>query len=105
MVLEANFDILGSLKHFYVGLMQLNDFPQELKDQCEGDISTFASHLDTITYDFKMQIARAKLLAGIINDRKGLVSRIYNHCKNDVVWCPDRCTDLTTSSRSGCRKD
>lgn len=76
MILEANLDVLQSLHRFYLRLSELKDMPQSLKDECAYDLDSFQSHLDNITHEFKMHISRAKLLANIINDRKGLVSRI-----------------------------
>ena len=75
MVLEANEGVLSSIRRFYVSLEALRDFPQKLKDECNDDVLSFTTHLDDIIYDFKMQISRAKLLIGIISDRKELVSR------------------------------
>jgi hypothetical protein len=69
-------EVLSSLRKFYVGLKALGDFPQNLKDGCNDDVLTFATHLDYIIHDFKMQITRAKLLIGIISDRKELVSLV-----------------------------
>ena len=81
MVLEANSDVLDSLRSYYLGLRELKDFPQELKEGCDEDISAFASHVQDLLQNLKMEIARAKLLAGIISDRKGLVSSIrYFSC-------------------------
>lgn len=79
MVLEANFDILGSLSQFYLKLKDLQDIPKEIKEECGDDILSFASYTDHVKYDFKMQIARAKLLAGILNDRKTLVRWVSVH--------------------------
>jgi len=74
MILEANFDVLGSLRRFYVSLRELRELPQEFKEKCDNDISTFASRIENNMQDFKMQISRAKLLAEIASGRKELVS-------------------------------
>jgi len=73
MVLEANSKILRSLRKFYSDLVVRKDFPLPLRDACEDDLDTFFSQLKGIIEDFDMQIARAKLLANIISDRKELV--------------------------------
>lgn len=73
MVLEANAGILKSLRRFYADLIVRKDFPGSLRTACEDDLDVFFSQLDEITNDFQMQIARAKLLVNIINDRKELV--------------------------------
>ncbi|CAO2649450.1 Nn.00g068350.m01.CDS01 [Neocucurbitaria sp. VM-36] len=73
MVLEANAEILGSIRKFYWDLIARKDLPDTLKSACEDDLAVFFSQLDEIINDFHMQIARAKLLAHIISDRKELV--------------------------------
>lgn len=73
MVLEANIEILNSLRRFYVGLVARKDFPDVLKATCEDDLARFLSQLDEIIGDFNMQISRARLLVSIISDRKELV--------------------------------
>jgi hypothetical protein len=73
MVLESNIEVISSLRKFYANLMDQKDFPDLLKTTCRDDLATFASHLDEVTSDFKMQSSRAKLLANIISDRKELV--------------------------------
>ena len=71
MVLEANVDVMTSLRRFYDGLKDNKDFP--LGSLCADDIVTFAAEVDDIIDNFKMQIARAKVLAKITNDRKQMV--------------------------------
>ncbi|KAH7390459.1 hypothetical protein BKA66DRAFT_568404 [Pyrenochaeta sp. MPI-SDFR-AT-0127] len=73
MVLEANSDILSSIRRFYTNLVARKDFPGSLKAACEEELAIFLSQLDEIINDFHMQIARAKLLVNIISDRKELV--------------------------------
>ncbi|EXJ79745.1 hypothetical protein A1O3_08028 [Capronia epimyces CBS 606.96] len=73
MVLEANVDIMKSLCRFYDGLRSNKDVPQSLKDECGLDIVTFIGQIEDMSSDFKMQIARAKLLVKITNDRKEMV--------------------------------
>ncbi|KAI9776788.1 MAG: hypothetical protein M1816_005082 [Peltula sp. TS41687] len=71
MVLEANVDILTSLRNFYEGLVRTNDFP--FRDTCHGDVVDFAVQLNDMVYDARMQILRTKLLLRITDDRKNLV--------------------------------
>ena len=71
MVLEANVDVMTSLRRFYDGLKENKDFP--LRSPCADDIVTFAAEVDDIIGNFKMQIARSKVLAKITNDRKQMV--------------------------------
>lgn len=74
MVLEANADVLTSLRQFYERLVENKDFP--LKENMAGDISTFTRQVNNMIHDLKMQISRAKLLVRITADRKSLV-RFY----------------------------
>lgn len=71
MVQEANSDVLTSLRKFYERLMDNKDFP--LRTACCEDVLLFATQLDDMIYDSKMQIARAKVLVKITEDRKTLV--------------------------------
>ncbi|KAF1997328.1 hypothetical protein P154DRAFT_441433, partial [Amniculicola lignicola CBS 123094] len=73
MVLESNVDVIRAIQKFYFDLKQHHDFPQSIKEQCGDDLTTFDSHLREVVNNFKMQISRAKLLAGIIRDRKELI--------------------------------
>lgn len=71
MILEANVDVLTSLRNFYDRLMGNRDIP--LTDACGKDIVAFTVRLDEMIYDSKMHIRRAKLLTRITADRKSLV--------------------------------
>lgn len=61
MVMEANADILSSLRDFYKRLMVNQNF--DLRQNCVSDILTFVSQIDDLIYDSRIQIARAKVLA------------------------------------------
>jgi hypothetical protein len=71
MVLEANADVLTSLRDYYKRLLEHKYF--DLKTTCHQDIEEFATQLDDMLYDSKMQVARAKILVKITEDRKNLV--------------------------------
>ncbi|KAF2230825.1 hypothetical protein EV356DRAFT_508130 [Viridothelium virens] len=87
MVLEANVGVISALRKFYANLREHKDFPAELKNRVTDDIISFAAHLDEIIDDFNMQISRAKLLAGITNDRKELV---VQHLQGQVAERTER---------------
>jgi hypothetical protein len=74
MILEANVEVMLSLRKFYKDLKEDNDTPLELKNECGNDISAFMALLDDIMNDFKMQVRRAKLLLTIVSNRKELAS-------------------------------
>jgi len=71
MVMETNTDVLGSIRQFYERLLANPDFTLAL--YCREDVLTFASQIDDMIYDAKMQIARAQVLVRITADRKNLV--------------------------------
>ncbi|KAL9633796.1 MAG: hypothetical protein Q9204_003253 [Flavoplaca sp. TL-2023a] len=73
MVLEANNDVLTSLRNFYKALLDNNAFAP--KDACGADITAFTRQVDEMVHDSSMQISRAKLLTRITSDRKDLVSK------------------------------
>lgn len=77
MILEANLDVLSSLRGFYKDLRQNEDFDSTLRTNCRGDISRFIALVDDFSHDFNMQIKRSKLLVKITNDRKELVRSLY----------------------------
>ena len=72
MVLEANNDVLASLRSFYHALPNSSAFT--LKDTCGSDITSFTKQVDEMIHDSSMQVSRAKLLIRITSDRKDLVS-------------------------------
>ena len=73
MILQANNDVIISLRNFYNRLIELDDF--ELRLSCKRNIMEFAGQLDDMVYDSKMQIARASVLVKITAERKNLVRR------------------------------
>ena len=72
MILEANADVLTSIRRFYERLADNVDFP--LGKSCREDVLAFTMQVDDMIYDSKMQIARAKVLVRITADRKNLVN-------------------------------
>ena len=80
MVMESNADVLRSLRDFYNRLADNQLF--DLQTNCRDDILIFVSQIDDMIYDSNMQIARAKVLAKVINDRKSTVNHsphLYYH--------------------------
>ena len=71
MVLEANVNVMTSLRRFYDGLKEDKNFP--LRSSCADDIVTFAAEVDDIIDNFKTEIARARVLTKITDDRKQMV--------------------------------
>ena len=71
MILQANNDVITSLRGFYKRLIDVDDF--DLRISCKSNILDFAAQLDDMVYDSKMQIARASVLVKITAERKSLV--------------------------------
>lgn len=92
MVMEANTDVLTSIRRFYERLLDNPDFT--LGDKCRGDVFAFAAQIDDMIYDSKMQIARAKVLVRITGDRKNLV---LQHLQTQAA---EKMENLTTSQAS-----
>ena len=65
-------DVLTSLRKYYESLLRNKDFP--LRKACRDDVLTFATQVNDMMFDLKMQVSRAKLLVRITADRKNLVS-------------------------------
>jgi Mg2+ and Co2+ transporter CorA len=77
MILEANANVLTSLRLFYERLVDRKDFP--LRGDCRDEVLAFATRVDDMVYDSRMQVSRAKLLVRIIADRKNLVSTLVHY--------------------------
>ncbi|CAO1606007.1 hypothetical protein XANCAGTX0491_009506 [Xanthoria calcicola] len=89
MVLEANNDVLASLRSFYHALPDSSAFT--LKDACSSDITSFTKQVDEMIHDSSMQVSRTKLLIRITSDRKDLV---VQHLQTQTT---QKMEDLTTS--------
>jgi hypothetical protein len=74
MMIEANVEVLTALRKYYESLQCHKDFT--IKGSCEEEVLTFASQINDMIYDKKMQASRAKLLVQITKDRKDIVSNI-----------------------------
>jgi hypothetical protein len=72
MILEANVEVMKSLRTFYEKLTSNNAF--SMTGACGDDINTFLTQLDDMMYELNTHISRAKLLVRIATNRKGLVS-------------------------------
>ena len=88
--MEANTDVLTSLRDFYKRLVDNKDF--DLRTTCEDDITRFSAQVDDLIYDSKMQIARAKVLVKITADRKSL---ILQHLQTQATGKMEELTNLT----------
>ncbi|KFZ14320.1 hypothetical protein V502_06140 [Pseudogymnoascus sp. VKM F-4520 (FW-2644)] len=71
MILEANSYVLESLRTYYRGLLNNSDF--EIRDLCREEILSFCSKIDNMIQNFRMEIARAKVLVEIASGRRDLV--------------------------------
>jgi len=89
MILEANIDVLTSLRKYYEALLGNKDFP--LKKHCREDILKFSAQINDMIYDLNMQISRAKLLVRIAADRKSL---ILQHLQSQATEKMEKLTEM-----------
>ena len=73
MVLQANTDVITSLRNFYKRFFDDLDDADSIKTSCKAATIEFSAQLDDMIYDSKMQISRANVLVKIAADRKNLV--------------------------------
>lgn len=76
MILEANSYVLESLRTYYKGLLNNNDFG--IRDLCREEILSFCSKIDNMIQNSRMEIARAKVLIQVASARRDLVSNILD---------------------------
>ena len=73
MILEANVNVITALQKFYTTLKTNPAFSSTLKGAFREDINKFVANLDEINDELRNYALRARLLVGIISDRKELV--------------------------------
>ena len=74
LVLKTNMRVLGDLRKYYQETAYCEDWPQELKLKCNGDISRFEKSIAFVEKDHQMQQERVKILLRSIADQKSLVN-------------------------------
>ena len=74
MVMEANSQVMTSLRDYYEDLTHSPDFT--LKTACRGEMTSFLTKLNHMMADFKMHVSRAELMIRITGDRRDLVCRL-----------------------------
>lgn len=72
-VLIANTKILQDLEAFYRSLITLQEFPKEIKTNCQRDIAKFSKRITNIISDLQMHKSRAETLLRLLDHRKQLV--------------------------------
>ena len=73
LVLKTNMQVLADLRQYYQETANCEDWPQELKLKCKGDISRFTKSIAEVEKDHQMQQQRVETLLSLIADRKSLV--------------------------------
>jgi hypothetical protein len=71
MVIEANSQVMASLRDYYSALKDSMDFT--LSTACRGEITAFLTKLNHMIGDLKMHCSRAELMIRLTDDRKALV--------------------------------
>ena len=72
-VLIANIKILQDLEAFYKSLFTLQEFPKEIRTNCQRDIAKFSKRITYIISDLQMHKYRAETLLRLLDHRKQLV--------------------------------
>jgi hypothetical protein len=72
-VLINNTRILDELRDFYESLIDLQEFPDEIKTNCQQDIAKFSKRVRNIMNDLQMHKSRAETLLRLLANRKTLV--------------------------------
>jgi hypothetical protein len=73
LVLKTNINVLAELRDYYKSVIQSEDCPKDLEQQCSGHFSQFESHVGSVQHDLRMQQSRLETLLRLLADRKTLV--------------------------------
>lgn len=73
LVLKTNINVLAELKDYYNSVMQSEDCPQEMREQCKAGFIRFDSRVGSVQHDLRMQQSRLEALLRLLADRKTLV--------------------------------
>ena len=73
LILKANSSVLTELKHHYSNTADSEDWPQDLKSNCRGDILRFERRVASVQNDLWMQQSRTETLLRLLANRKSLV--------------------------------
>lgn len=87
--LQSNVEVMRSLQTFYLKLKENKDLKQVV-DACADDLDVFATELENLMDNFKLQISRAKALLRRISGRSELVKqhrleRLNQHMENEAI--------------------
>ncbi|RDW75413.1 hypothetical protein BP6252_06555 [Coleophoma cylindrospora] len=105
LVLESNINIVMQIKAFYVMIVELPEFPPNLKDECKTEMAEFIRTIDSVVNDLKMQMARAKMLRAQIADRKSLFNGILNYQNMEASKSFAEEARLSTNRMEGMTKE
>jgi hypothetical protein len=76
MVLDANIEVMTSLRGFYTKLLENYEF--DMKDQCAGSVDSFTQQITDMMHTFTGYRRRMKLLTDVTENRKNLVCNAGN---------------------------
>jgi hypothetical protein len=84
LVLESNVDVLNELKQHYNYILNSDDCPDSLKDNCRTAVARFEKRIASIIVDLQRQRARTQVLQRFLSDRKNLVFLLFrDFCSGD----------------------
>jgi hypothetical protein len=85
MVLDANIEVMTSLRGFYAKLLEEYDF--DMKDRCAGPVHSFTQQITDMIHTFTGYRRRMRLLTDVTENRKNLVCIASNaHFDADADW-------------------
>ena len=77
LVIQHNLHILQQLIFYYAFLFKLKDFPKEISQKCEEEMSHFNMHISGVEMDLKMQASRLRALQHSTTHCQNLVRAAY----------------------------
>lgn len=79
LILRMNANILLELIEYYQSLSSSEDFPDDLRKNCKGDVTRFQRRVAGVISDLRMQQSRIEMLLQLAADRKSLLYSIFEH--------------------------
>ncbi|KAH7356218.1 hypothetical protein BKA66DRAFT_250388 [Pyrenochaeta sp. MPI-SDFR-AT-0127] len=79
LVLKSNAEVLGELRQHYIYASGHAEYPEELKTECQADLSRFERCISGVEKDLRMLQARTETLLSLLANRKSLLYSILQH--------------------------
>jgi hypothetical protein len=86
-VLKSNIGVLKELKRHYEWIIDSNDYPRRLKNDCEDAVARFETRISNIIADLQRQLARIEDLQGRLTTTEDR-TQFLGGTKNMVYFLP-----------------